>query len=189
MTRLTRYTVLFLFYFSWHFSSTAQIPDKQPHDSLYTQELSTYRQQIRDILPKPENGVCDYEHLFTATEIFKLNSILIEFEKQTAIEIVIITVDTMFVARQNFEDFTLRIATRWEIGKKEADKGILIAISRGYRRMRIENGYGIEQLITDIETKQLIDSYFIPDFKNGEYFKGTESGVRELTRILKTRIK
>lgn len=180
--------ILLFTVFSYSYSY-AQNFDTQPQDSLYEQKLAAFRQTIWDSLSKPQSWITDYENLFTDTEKSKLDSIINEFEKETAIEIAIITVDTMFVSKQKFEDFAFHIANMWGIGKKEVNNGILIAISREYRQMRIVNGYGIEKLITDNETKLIIDDYFIPDFKNGEYFKGTISGLSELTGVLKTKLK
>lgn len=46
--------------------------------------------------------------------------------------------------------------------------------------MRIQNGFGIEEVLSDAETKSIIDSSFIPEFKKGKYFKGTFEGVLDL---------
>lgn len=69
--------------------------------------------------------------------------------------------------------------------KKHKDNGVLIAISKGYRQIRIQNGNGIEKIITDNETKEIIDNFFIPDFKKGNYYDGTLKGLVELINLLK----
>lgn len=81
----------------------------------------------------------------------------------------------------------MHIAQTWKIGKAEKDNGILIGISKGYRRIRIQNGNGIEKIITDEETKKIIENYFIPEFKKGEYYKGTLNGLREIINVLKSK--
>ena len=41
--------------------------------------------------------------------------------------------------------------------------------------------------MTDNETKEILDEFFIGNFKKGEYFKGTFNGI--ITLIEKLRIK
>jgi len=93
----------------------------------------------------------------------------------------------MKTSKDKFEDLSLHIAKTWGVGKKYKDNGILIAISKGYRQIRIQNGNGIEKIITDDETKEIIDKYFIPDFKKGKYYDGTLKGLIELIKLLKSK--
>jgi uncharacterized protein len=81
----------------------------------------------------------------------------------------------------------LYISNTWGVGVKGKDNGILIGISNGYRRMRIQNGYGIEKIISDEETKEIIDKYFIPYFKNGDYYSGTLTGLTRLIALLNSK--
>ncbi|MGZ8549436.1 MAG: TPM domain-containing protein, partial [Chitinophagaceae bacterium] len=84
---------------------------------------------------------------------------------------------------------TLRIANTWGVGLKNKNNGIVIGISKGYRRMRIQNGYGIENVLTDEETKQIIETSFFPSYREAEYFDGTFQGLRSLMTILEKRYK
>ena len=63
------------------------------------------------------------------------------------------------------------------VGKKVENNGILIGIRKSLRKIRISNGNGIEKKITDGETKKIIDSIIIPEFKKGKYFDGTLQGM------------
>ena len=53
--------------------------------------------------------------------------------------------------------------------------------------MRIQNGYGIEKMISDAETKEVIDKFFVPSFKNGEYYEGTLIGLSKLIELLNSK--
>lgn len=55
--------------------------------------------------------------------------------------------------------------------------------------MRIQNGYGIEKILNDGETKQIIDTAFIPSFQDAKYFDGTYNGLVALMNILEQRNK
>ena len=132
--------------------------------------------------------ISDYEGLYTEEQEAKLNEVINTFEAATTIEIAIVTLDTLKVSKNKFEDLSLHIANTWGVGKPDKSNGILIAISKDYRFMRIQNGNGIKKIITDDETKQVINNYFIPEFKIGNYFEGTLNGLQGLIRLIKTKI-
>jgi uncharacterized protein len=54
--------------------------------------------------------------------------------------------------------------------------------------MRIENGYGIEKLITNSETSNIIYSVFIPYFKKNKYYDGTFNDMLKLIELLNTKL-
>ena len=119
----------------------------------------------------------DYEHIFTSDQISELDSIINQFEKGTTIEIAIVTIDSSWTTKERFDSLVLTIANDWGVGKKDLNNGILIGFSTGLRKIRINNGYGIETKLTDIETKKIIDDIILPEFKKGNYFEGTKNGL------------
>ena len=150
-----------------------------------TDSLFKIRQAFWDSLPKPTGWMNDLEDLFTPEEQTYIDSLIQGFEKETSIEIAIVTIDTMFVAKENFDKLSLHISNTWCIGKNDKHNGILIALSRGYRKIRIENGYGIEKKMTDQETKEIIDADFIPHFRKANYFEGMIAGLYAIMNKLK----
>jgi uncharacterized protein len=127
----------------------------------------------------------DYEHIFTEEQIFELDSIISNFERETTNEIAIVTIDSSWTTKDNFDSLTLAIARNWGVGKKEKNNGILIGISTGLRKIRIHNGYGIEKILSDAETKKIIDDIIIPEFQTGNYFEGTKNGLLALMQKIR----
>lgn len=171
------------------FSTKAQTTDSLKLESKKSVSLEFYRQVFWDDLPKPLKWTNDYENLFSDDEEAKLNQIITDFEKETTVEIAIVTIDTVKVSQEKFEDLSLHIARTWGVGKKEKSNGILIAISKGYRQIRVQNGDGIAIIISDEETADIIHNQIIPYFKNEEYFEGTQSGLLNIIDLLRTRLK
>lgn len=171
------------------FSTKAQTTDSLKLESKKSVSLEFYRQVFWDDLPKPLKWTNDYENLFSDDEEAKLNQIITDFEKETTVEIAIVTIDTVKVSQEKFEDLSLHIARTWGVGKKEKSNGILIAISKGYRQIRVQNGDGIAIIISDEETADIIQNQIIPYFKNEEYFEGTQSGLLNIIDLLRTRLK
>lgn len=170
------------------FSMKAQTSDTLKLESKKSVSLEFYRQVFWDNLPKPHNWINDYENLFSKVEETKLNQIIADFENETTIEIAIVTIDTFKVSKEKFEDLSLHIARTWGVGKKETSNGIFIAISKGYRQIRIQNGNGISPILSDEETAQIIQNQFFPYFKKEDYFEGTQAGILKLIELLRKRL-
>ena len=138
-----------------------------------------------DSLPAPVGYTNDMEGLFTDAQVAHLDSIISLFEQQTTAEIAIVTLDSTHTSEAKFDELAMHIFNTWGIGKKDKDNGMLISISRMHGRIRITNGMGIEKMLSDAETESVIDDYFIPYFKAGDYYGGTEKGLLRLIDILK----
>jgi uncharacterized protein len=110
----------------------------------------------------PHSGkwVSDFEDIFSKEDEKILDSLINQFEKETTIEISVVTLDTSWTIKETFDDFVLAIHNYWGVGKKQTNNGIVIGICPGYRTIRISNGYGIEEKLTDAETKKIIDNIF-----------------------------
>ncbi|MFN6084536.1 MAG: TPM domain-containing protein, partial [Fluviicola sp.] len=113
-----------------------------------------------------------------------MNKLITDYEKKTTVEIAIVSITTSSTSKEKFDDLSLYIAKSWGVGKKVKNNGILIAISNGYSKIRIQNGLGIEKIISDETTKKVIDEKMISSFKESNYFEGLKNGVIELIRIL-----
>jgi uncharacterized protein len=137
----------------------------------------------------PKAWVSDYDDLFTAFEILSLEKSIQNIEHKTTAEIAVLTLDTTACTKENFDAFTLQFARTWSLGKKATNNGILIAICKGYRKVRIHNATGIEKIMTDAETKEIIEQQMIPEFRNGNYYGGTESGLKKIIEVLQPRLK
>ena len=162
---------------------------QQLTDTSTYAKLQAYRQIFWDSLPNPTGWTNDYEGLFSEDEEEKLDSIISAFEKETTTQICIVTLDTIYTSQEKFNDLALHIANTWRVGQKENNNGVTICISKGHRRIRICNGFGIEKIMSDEETKEIMDKYFISKFKEGEYFQGTLNGLIALVENLRQKSK
>jgi len=167
-----------------HLHVFSQEINQHTTDSLKIEAVENF-QKLYWLNPIKHYGwVTDYEKLYSKDEVKVLNDLITKFEKETSAEIAIVTLDSLRATSANFDDLSLRIAKKWGIGKAGKDNGIVIAISKHYRKIRVQNGNGIEKLISDDETKFIIDNYFIPEFKNENYYSGTLNSITELMKKL-----
>lgn len=152
-------------------------------------ENSLIRQTNQDSLPRPIGYINDFDNLFTKNENQTLDSLLEDFEKRTSIQIAVITIKSEMTTIDSLDAFTLKVGNAWGVGQKDKNNGVTIGIAREYRKMRIQNGYGIEKILTDAKTKEIIDTAFIPSFRNDDYYQGTLTGLKSLIKILEERYK
>jgi uncharacterized protein len=175
--------LIFIFTFTFSLLHThAQMPDSSHTISTIPHQFSYW-----DSLPAPKGWVNDFENIYTEEEAHIIDSTLAAFNMQTTIEMAIVTIDTSATSKDKFDELILHMANSWKLGVKEKNNGILIGISKGLRKMRIENGWGIIKLLSDEETKNIIYNYFIPSFKEGDYFLGTMTGVTALIDFIKNK--
>jgi len=151
--------------------------------------LQSFRQTFWDKLPQPIGWTNDYEGLFTPEQKNVLDDTIAAFQKETAIQICIVTLDTIYTTKQKFNDLALHIANVWGVGQGDKNNGVLICMSAGYRMMRICNGKGIEKILTNDETKKIITDHLVPSFRKANYFEGTFEGLNALIKILRERAK
>jgi uncharacterized protein len=157
--------------------------------SCYAQETQTTGQQpriqlskarqdsLRSKVPLPTGFVNDYAHLFTNGEVASLDSLVRAFEKKTTVQMAVATLTPGTVSDDDFEDFTFVMINTWGVGQKQTNNGILIVLAPDLRRVRIQNGYGIEKYMTDAETKAIIDEVLLPRFREEKYYEGTQEGI------------
>jgi len=77
----------------------------------------------------------------------------------------------------SLEEYSLRVAEKWQLGKKQKDNGVLLLIVVEDRKMRIETGYGLEGSLTDAISSRIIRNEIAPRFRNGDYDGGVQAGV------------
>ncbi|QIH31624.1 TPM domain-containing protein [Sphingobacterium sp. DR205] len=124
--------------------------------------------------------IIDYEKIFTEKDIQILDSIINICWKNAIADIAIVTIDGRHTDKAHFDQYVFNNLTGYAQGEYGKNNGIVIAISKQLRQMRIENGYGIEKIMSDVATKKIIDEYFIPKFKYDNYFEGTLNGLNAI---------
>lgn len=150
-------------------------------------DLTAYRKSVYDNPPAPDGYVNDYEDLFSTEENEKLDSLIRDFDKKTGIEIALISFDTSMSCIDSLESLSLKMANTWGVGEKDKNNGVIIGVCSGYGKVKILYGMGLEGLISDKETNQIVNTNFVPYYEKDQYYQGTVTGLTTLMNLLKTR--
>ena len=89
-------------------------------------------------------------------------------QKPEGVQVVVSTIKTL--NGLSIEDYANKMYNQYGIGRD--DKGALILLSTGDRKIRIEVGYGLESYLTDSKAGKFIDNYAISFLKNNEFDQG-----------------
>lgn len=132
-------------------------------------------------IPDQATGyVNDYASMLTPAQVQSLDHQLIQFDKKTSNQVVVATFNTL--GGEPLEDFSMHLATKWKIGTRKHDNGVLLLIIKNDHKMRIEVGYGLEGSLTDALSGLIIRNEIAPSFKQGNYYQGIENGVQAIMK-------
>ncbi len=84
----------------------------------------------------------------------------------------------------DIETFGYQLARHWGIGEKDKSNGVVLIVARKERKIRIEVGYGLEGLVTDATSANIIHMIIKPEFKKGNFDQGIQSGVSAIVEVL-----
>lgn len=135
--------------------------------------------------PSPIGYVNDFAKILPDEVKSRLEQKLSEYEKQTSVEIAVVT--TPSLEDMTIEDWTIGLATKWGVGKRGKDNGLVVAIAPNERKIKIEVGYGLEGDLPDGKCGRILDEFAIPNFRNKDYPKGIEETVNAVITELGTK--
>jgi uncharacterized protein len=133
-------------------------------------------------VPQLKGTVNDYAGVLSKDQEHRLESLLRETEKQTASQVVLLTIPSL--QGENLEDYSFRVAEKWQLGQKELDNGVLLLVSMQEKKIRIEVGYGLESTITDLKSGYIIRKFIVPEFKQGNFYQGISKGLVAITGLI-----
>jgi uncharacterized protein len=111
-----------------------------------------------------------------------LEATLKDFEARKGSQIAVLIVPT--TAPEAIEQYSIRVAEAWKIGRKKIDDGAILVVAKEDHRLRIEVGYGLEGALTDVTTKRIIDEIITPKFRSGDFAGGISAGVDQIIRVI-----
>ena len=143
------------------FAST--FPDKPPSEHYYVDEAG---------LINPETG----------KQIDSTAAALLDDEK---IPLYVVTIDSLAshaAVTLTIDQFAAALFDHWGIGWQDRNYGILLLISKGDRKARIELGADWGG-IYDYQAQQIMDELIVPAFKRGDFSGGITDGMRGLNAM------
>jgi uncharacterized protein len=143
----------------------------------------TWQTGTDGLLPIPPltAHVTDLTQTLSAQEKQALEAKLDDWEARTTNQLAVLLVPT--TQPEPIEAYAIRVAEKWQIGRKGKDNGALFLVAKDDKKMRIEVGYGLEGVLTDATSRRIIAESVAPLFREGKFAAGIDAGV---DRIIST---
>jgi uncharacterized protein len=138
---------------------------------------------LADVAVPPLTGrVVDRTATLSGSDIAALDRTLKDFEARKGSQVAVLIVPT--TQPETIEQYSLRVAEAWKIGRKKIDDGAILVVAKDDRKLRIEVGYGLEGALTDVTAKRIIDEVITPKFRSGDFAGGISDGVNRILRVI-----
>lgn len=133
-------------------------------------------------VPPLTGHVIDQTGTLTTEQKAALEQTLTAFEARKGSQLAVLMVASS--APEEIEQYSLRVAEQWKLGRKKVDDGAILVVAKNDRVMRIEVGYGLEGALTDLTSKRIISETILPRFKSQDFYGGITAGVEQIIRVV-----
>src|SRR5689334_15167856 len=104
-------------------------------------------------VPPLTGHVVDQATLLDGQQKERLEQKLATFEARKGSQLAVLIVRS--TAPEPIEQFALRVAEQWKLGRKKVDDGAILVVAKDDRALRIEVGYGLEGALNDATAKRI----------------------------------
>jgi uncharacterized protein len=125
--------------------------------------------------PSLSGRVVDQARLLSDAKEAEITAKLEALEADTSDQLVVVTVDSL--QDLEIEEYGYQLGRAWGIGQEGQDNGVLLIIAPNERKVRIEVGYGLEPVLTDAFSNEVIQREILPAFRVGGFERGITAGV------------
>jgi uncharacterized protein len=130
--------------------------------------------------------VTDQAGMLTAQQRSALEGVLRDYESRSGSQIAVLLVPS--TAPEAIEQYGIRVAEAWKLGRKGVDDGVLLLVARNnpssLRRLRIEAGRGVQGSLTDAQSKRVLQDVIAPHFRQNDYYGGLAAGVSAIATLI-----
>jgi uncharacterized protein len=131
--------------------------------------------------PEPRGFVNDFAGVLSSEQAATLQTIATRLKEGSGAELAIVTVET--VAPLDAKTYAVELFSRWGIGRKDRDDGLLILLAMAERRIEVEVGYGLEGALPDGRVGRILDQFAVPHFREGRMGEGLVATAEALSQV------
>ena len=132
-------------------------------------------------IPALKSHVTDTTGTLSTSDIANIDATLRGFEQKKGTQIAVLMVPT--TQPEPIEQYSLRVAEAWKVGRKGVDDGALLVVAKNDRKLRIEVGYGLEGALNDATSRRIIAEVISPKFRTGDFAGGIAAGVDKMIAV------
>jgi uncharacterized protein len=144
-----------------------------------------HAQQFKPV-PALRARVTDEIGMLTPDQRQKLEGVLADYEAKTGSQIAVLLISS--TEPEAIEQYSIRVTDEWKLGRKGVDDGVLLVVAKdnpkALRRLRIEAGRGVQGVLTDAQSKRILEDTIAPHFRQQDWYGGLVAGVGAIATLL-----
>ncbi len=133
-------------------------------------------------VPQLAARVTDLTNTLSAPQIATLDQTLQAFEMRKGSQIAVLIIPS--TQPESIEQYGIRVAEQWRLGRKRIDDGALLIIAKDHHGMRIEVGYGLEGALNDAVCARIIREIIAPRFRQDDFYGGITDGLARMIGVV-----
>ncbi|MDN5753304.1 MAG: YgcG family protein, partial [Nitrosospira sp.] len=133
-------------------------------------------------VPPLTSRITDLTGTLSANETAQLEQKLTAFEAKKGSQIAVLMVPT--TQPETIEQYSIRVAEAWKLGRKGVDDGVLLVLAKRDRGLRIEVGYGLEGVLPDAMAKRIVDEIMVPKLRQADFAGGIDAGIERVMGVI-----
>lgn len=141
--------------------------------------------QLKEV-PPLSTRVLDQAGMLEPAQRQRLEAVLADYEAKTGSQIAVLLVKS--TEPEAIEQYSIRVSEAWKLGRKGVDDGVLLLVARdnpsALRRLRIEAGRGVQGVLTDAQSKRILQDVIAPHFRQNHFYEGLVAGVGAIATLL-----
>jgi len=141
-----------------------------------------YSEAVINTFPKPNGLVNDFANVIPQSYEQKIVGITSELLNKTSTAVVVVTMPD--IGGAEIDDYANRLYSAWGIGKAGVEKGVLIFITIKERKVRIETGAGVVNILPDDLAKKILDREMIPYLGENKFGEGLLNGTIAVSQTI-----
>jgi uncharacterized protein len=135
-----------------------------------------------DSLPKPTDYVSDYAHVLSAETVARLDRLCIQLDKSQAnAQVAVVTVRSL--DGDDSADYASQLETKWKMGSKGSDRGVLVLLAVDDHKRRIDVGYGLEGILNDAKLGD-IGREMVPYLRANDFDSAVTLAVGQVAQVI-----
>jgi len=132
--------------------------------------------------PSEQTSVYDGANVLETSQEKQLEQKLVRYSDSTSTQIVVATINSL--NGEHIGTYATEWAHKWGIGQKGKDNGLLVLLAKDDRQIFISTGYGLEEYMTDANTRVIVDQVILPEFRKNNYYAGLDNGTTAIFEVL-----
>ena len=133
-------------------------------------------------VPPLKARITDLTGTLDPGQLASLEAELRAFEQRKGTQIAVLILPS--TQPETIEQYSMRVAERWKVGRGKVDDGLILIIAKKDQRLRIEVGYGLEGAIPDVVAKRVIREVIAPHFLANDFYGGIRDGAQTLMKLI-----